>query len=99
MISGGWGGVAWLASTELWDLVTKARIPGGDLQWARGVQLVTLGRGSQLRILAFGDNDLVEEWQQGTGTWREEGRLAENRESFYMGAVAVPEGLVCKAEN
>ena len=97
MIAGGWGGVD-LASTELWDLVTKARIPGGDLQSARTVHLVTVGSGSQLRLLAFGD-DLVEEWQQETGTWREEGRLADSRESWNMGAGAVPESWDCKAEN
>ena len=91
-------GRGFLASTELWDLVSKARIPGGDLQSPRWVSLVTLGSGSQLRLLAFG-NALVEEWQQGTGTWKEEGRLAENRDSSQMGAVAVPEDLVCNNKN
>ena len=59
---------------------------------------MTVGSGSQLRILAFGGSQ-VEEWQQETGTWREEGRLAESRNSGDMGAVAVPEGLVCNNKN
>ena len=96
MIAGGWGGGS-LASTEVFNLESKTRIPGGALQLARWVHLVTVGSGSQLRILAFGYS-LVEEWMEETDTWREAGRLQENRGSRYMGSVAVPEGLVCKKE-
>ena len=92
VVAGGAGGGA---STELFNLVTKARIPGGALQSARYVKLVSVGSGSLLRILAFG-NDLVEEWQEETATWKEAGRLEESRGSAYMGAVVVTEGLVCK---
>ena len=99
MIAGGQGAGGFLASTEVFNLESKTRIPGGSLQTARAVHLVTVGSGSQLRILAFGDGYLVEEWMEETDTWREEGRLQENRGSRYMGAVAVPEGLVCKKEN
>ena len=95
VVAGGDGGEA---STELFNLDTKTRIPGGALQSARTVDLVTVGSGSQLRLLAFGNN-LVEEWQEETSTWREAGRLEESRNSLYMGAVAVTEGLVCKKEN
>ena len=98
MIAGGSGGGEWLASTEVFNLESKTRIPGGALQRAREVHLVSVGSGSQLRILAFG-YVTVEEWMEETDTWREAGRLQENRESFEMGAVAVPEGLVCKKEN
>ena len=100
MIAGGSGG-GYLASTEVFNLESKTRIPGGVLQSAREVHLVTVGSGSQLRILAFG-GVTVEEWMeesQETDTWREAGRLQENRYSRLMGAVAVPEGLVCKKEN
>ena len=92
------GGAEGGASTELFNLETKARIPGGALQSARRVNLVLVGSGSQLRLLAFGER-LVEEWQEETSTWREAGRLEESRDSRYMGAVAVTEGLVCKKEN
>ena len=87
-----------MASTEVFNLESKTRIPGGVLQSARGVHLVSVGSGSQLRILAFGA-DTVEEWMEETETWRQAGRLQENRGSEHMGAVAVPEGLVCKKEN
>ena len=93
MIAGGY-----LTSTELFNLESKTRLLGGVLQSARGVTLVSVETGSQLRILAFG-NDLVEEWMEETDTWREAGRLQESRNSPDMGAVAVPEGLVCKKEN
>ena len=95
----GWMNGDLLASTELFNLESKTKIPGGSLQSARAVHLVTVGSGSQLRILAFGDGDLVEEWMEETDTWREEGRLQENRYSQGLGAVAVPEGLVCKNES
>ena len=99
MIAGGAVGYGFLASTELFNLESKTIIPGGSLQSARPIHLVTVGSGSQLRILAFGEGYLVEEWMEETDTWREAGRLQENRVSFWMGAVAVPEGLVCKKEN
>ena len=98
MIAGGAGG-EYLASTEVYNLESKTRIPGGVLQSARGVHLVTVGSGSQLRILAFGSPGLVEEWMEETDSWREAGRLQKYRVSQFMGAVAVPEGLVCKNEN
>jgi len=98
VIAGGDSKDDWLASTELFNLESKTRIPGGVLQSARAVHLVTVGSGSQLRILAFGYSR-VEEWMEETDTWREAGRLQEYRYSEYMGAVAVPEGLVCKKEN
>ena len=94
MIAGGLNG----ASTELFNLETKTIIPGGSLQSARAAHLVTVGSGSQLRILAFGNN-IVEEWMEETDTWREAGRLEKSRDSSATGAVAVPEGLVCKNEN
>ena len=101
VIAGGYNRIrGYLASTELYNLKTNERIPGGPLQMARGVHLVTVGSGSQLRILAFGQ-DLVEEWQEESKTWEEKGRLEKSlrkRRSTYMGAVAVPEGLVCKKE-
>ena len=95
MVAGGWG----LASTEVFNLESKTRITGGALQSARPVHLIAVGPGSQLRILAFG-KDLVEEWQEETQTWKEAGRLEENRDSRAgAGAVVVPDGLVCKKEN
>ena len=97
VVAGGWAGGN-LASTELFNLESKTIIPGGALQSARAVYLVSVGSGSQLRILAFG-YDLVEEWMEETDTLREAGRLKESRYVFLMGAVAVPEGLVCKNEN
>ena len=97
VIAGGRDG-EYLASTELYDLDRKTRNPGGTLQLARYLHLVTVGPSSHLRILAFGD-DLVEEWQEESGTWKEAGRLEESRKSYTNGAVAVPKGLVCKKEN
>ena len=99
MVAGGYNGGDWLASTEVFNLETKTRITGGSLESPKNADLVTVGPASQLRILAFGGN-LVEEWMEETDTWREAGRLQENRNSYRMGAVAVPEGLlVCKKEN
>ena len=97
MVAGGIGG-RYLASTEVFNLESKTMLAGGALQSARYVTLVSVETGSQLRILAFG-NDLVEEWMEETDTWREAGSLEKSRESYSMGAVAVPEGLVCKKEN
>ena len=52
VIAGGDNSDDYLASTELFNLESKTRIPGGVLQSARTVHLVTVGPGSQLRILA-----------------------------------------------
>ena len=100
VIAGGEGsGYQVLASTEVYNLETKTRLHyGGDLTKARYIHLVAVGSGSQVRILAFG-KDLVEEWQEESKTWEEKGRLEKSRRSYNMGAVAVPEGLVCKKEN
>ena len=94
MIAGGYNG--YLTSTEVFNLESKTIISGGDLQSAREVTLVTVGSGSQLRTLAFG-MALVEEWMEDMSAWREAGRLQKRRGSGSMGAVAVPEVLVCQA--
>ena len=94
VIAGGWGGGGRLSSTELIDLQTKVRTRGGDLKSARTATIVRAVRGGKTSLYVIG-GDLVEEWRQGTGEWLEEGRLQESRQSYRMGAVAVPAGLLC----
>ena len=89
---GGPGGS--LSSTELINLETKVLTRGGDLKSARYATIVRAVRGGKTSLYVIG-RDLVEEWREETGDWLEVGRLQENRDSYRMGAVAVPAGLLC----
>ena len=105
VVAGSVPGAGGVVATDIINLESKLRTPGGDFQASSGVKLASAGRASNMILYAFGQTrsynewggvlryGLVWKWHEDTSSWSEERRMETS--VTYMSAVAVPTGLMC----
>ena len=98
IITGGYNGGA-LKSTEILNLVNKEITPGREMTTARRLfHLATIVNGGVSRMFAVAGYDRsvvnsVEEWVEGSSSWKPAVNLNEKRHVF--GSVEVPRKMLC----
>ena len=100
IIAGGHSSGAYHKSTEVLDIETRTISTGGDMASPRAYfNLATVNSEGRDRLFALGGLNgkwsvaTVEEWVEGSSTWKEAERLTQRRHHFAV--AAVPKNMIC----